>query len=324
MHRAIYGQRRGFEYWGHEASWLPIEDFRYFLPRMKRMRERGRHWWHGGQGQAYPELSRAILDRITAEGPLTSAAFEDTGGHRGTWWDWKPAKRALEDLFDSGDLMSAGRTNGFARLYDLPERVLPSDVDTTEPGEEEAAKYLMLRAVRALGVTSGPEAADYFRLKTTEWRPALAALIHEQRLAAVTIEGLPGLSYAVPEALEQDFRMPRHRPTFLTPFDNLVWHRDRTQRLFDFHYRLEIYTPSPQRQFGYYVLPLLAGGSLGGRADLKHDRQAGVLRVRRLALEGANAGQAASALRDLANHISAGSIVIERADGLASRVEALL
>ncbi len=315
LYRAIYERRQGFEYWGHMASWLPIEDFRHFLPRMARMREQTRGWFatRAAREQHAP-LYRHVLDRIRAEGPLGAAAFEDPSGRRGTWWDWKPAKRVLEDLFDMGELMAAGRTAGFARLYDLPERVLPPGLHLADPGPMEAARYLLRRGIEALGISSPSEAADYYRLPPAEWRPALADLIEEGEVVQLSVEGWRMPALAVPGALNGPLRAPRHPPTFLSPFDNLVWERGRTERLFGFRYRVEIYVPQPLRQYGYYVLPLLAHGRLGGRADLKHDRQAGALRVRRLWLEGASSEDAAHALARLAAQVGAERIEIERAD----------
>jgi uncharacterized protein YcaQ len=316
MHDAIYRQRRGFEYWGHMASWLPIAEYRYFIPRMEAIRQRG--WWWGQESE-HAHLIPLILERIRAEGPLGSAEFEDPRGGRGTWWDWKPAKEALEILFARGEVMAADRTNGFARLYDLPERVLPPDVDVSNPGPAEANRHLLRHAIAALGIATSLEAADYYRLSQVSWRPretswktALGDLIEAGDIVEVAVEGWPTPGLATPEALAGSLDVPTHRPTFLSPFDNLVWHRDRVERLFGFRYRVEIYVPGPRRQYGYYVLPLLARGNLGGRADLKLDRSASSLRVRNLSLEGAEPEDAASALHDLAAHLGARAIQIER------------
>ncbi len=152
MWRAVYAERRGFEYWGHAASWLPMAEYRYFRPRMAHFRERHREY-----REAHAALLGDVLARIRDEGPLGTAAFEDPRPERGTWWDWKPAKQALEVLFADGDLSCAGRTAGFARLYDLTERVLPAGLDTSLPDTQEAARYLLLRAISALGVATVPE-----------------------------------------------------------------------------------------------------------------------------------------------------------------------
>jgi uncharacterized protein YcaQ len=309
IQRSIYTEKRGFEYWGHAASWLPIELYRFFLPRMAFFRERWLYRRH-----EHGDLHQVVLDRIRAEGPLTGTDFEDPRGQRGTWWDWKPAKVVLEQLFAAGELMCLSRTVGFARRYELPERVLPPGLDLSDPGRAEAARQLLWRAVVALGIGTGPELADYYRLRPEEWRPALRELIASGEIVEVAVEGWPAPGWAAPAALSGRLTSPEHRPVLLSPFDNLVWVRDRVERLFGFHYRIEIYVPEPKRRFGYYVLPLLVRSRLAGRVDLKLDRSAGVLRVRGIWLDGASPDEAASALRDLATHLGARSIRIERVE----------
>jgi len=311
LHDAIYRQKRGFEYWGHAASWLPMESYRYFLPRMARMRETTRGWWEKTRVE-HAELYPLVLERVRAEGPLGAAAFDDPRGSRGTWWDWKPAKLVLEDLFDRGDLMCAGRTAGFARLYDVPERVLPTGLSTADPGPAEAARYLLRRGVAALGIATGAEAADYFRLRPAEWQPALKGLLESGELLAVAVEGWKAPGLVLPTSLDGTLDPPAHEPTFLSPFDNLVWERRRLERLFGFRYRVEIYVPGPRRQFGYYVLPLLARGTLAGRADVKLDRPARTLLARALWLEGATPEEAQQALEALATQLGAATIVVDR------------
>ncbi len=311
LHEAIYARRRGFEYWGHEASWLPMQEYRYFLPRMAQMRQATRGWWSRVRTE-HAALYPLVLDRVRAEGPLGAADFEDPRRNRGTWWDWKPAKLVLEDLFDQGELMCARRTGGFARVYDLTERVLPSSLDLSDPGERGAARHLLVRAVGALGVATGGEAADYFRLRPATWRPALAELIEAGEVLEVQVEGWRAPGLVRPAALNGSLEVPVHEPVFLSPFDNLVWERQRTERLFGFRYRVEIYVPEPKRSYGYYVLPLLAGGKLAGRADLKLDRKAGVLRARGVWLEGATVEEAASALQEVAKHVGARDVAVER------------
>jgi uncharacterized protein YcaQ len=321
-HRAIYHERRGFEYWGHVASLLPMAEYRFFIPRMEAIRQRG--WWWGKESE-HVDLIQLILDRIRAEGPLGSAAFEDPRGSRGTWWNWKPAKAALEILFARGDLMVTDRTNTFARLYDLPERVLPPGLDTSNPGPAEANRHLLRRAICALGIATGPEAADYYRLaypwwqtKSISWKTALAELIESGDIVEVAIEGAKVRTFAIASALEDELELLIHRPTFLSPFDNLLWTRetqgDRIERLFGFRYRIELYVPGPKRVYGYYVLPLLAQGTLGGRADLKLDRNSGTLLVRALYLQGATLEDAATALLDLASHLGVRTIQVEKVE----------
>jgi uncharacterized protein YcaQ len=324
---AVYEHRRGFEYWGHEASWLPMAEYRYFLPRMAHYRAHAPFVAHRREHAADYER---VLSRLRAEGPLTAQAFAEprpqrraAGGLRtlglgGNWWERQPAKRVLEILFAGGEVMAAGRTAAFARQYDLPERVLPPAIDTADPGPSEAARYLMKRAIGALGVATGKDAAFYYQLAPQEWRSALASLEAAGEVVRLRVEGWSGPGYALPSALDGSLSVPAHRPVFLSPFDNLIWERARTERLFGFFYRIEIYVPEPKRRYGYYVLPLLVDGALAGRADLKLDRRAGVLRVRAMYLEGTSAEEvtaaAAGALHDLAAHLSAARIDVERTE----------
>ena len=307
LRQAIYGQRRGFEYWGHMASWLPIGDYRYFLPRMQRMRAESRGWWTRIRAE-HAALYPVIMERIRAEGGLGAAAFEDPRGGRGTWWDWKPAKLVLEDLLDQGELMCTERTPGFARIYDLPERVLPSGLDTSNPGEEAATRFLLMRGLACLGVATAGEIIDYYRLKPPLPRPMLNSMLADGEIVEVDVEGWKAPAFSTPAALEGPLDVPEHPPALLAPFDNLMWERARVERIFGFRYRVEIYVPEPKRQFGYYVLPLLVRGGLRGRADLKLDRPVGVLRVRSLWLEGADPAEAQSALETLARHLGASDI----------------
>src|SRR5262249_51515331 len=236
-------------------------------------------------------------------------AFDDPRGGRGTWWDWKPAKLVLEDLLDQGLLMCAERTAGFARLYDIAERVLPGGLDTRDPGRSAATRHLLLRGLVGLGVATATEMVDYFRLKPADGpREGLQTLLEDGSIVRLDVEGWTKPAYSTPAALNGLLRVPTHRPTFLAPFDNLMWERSRVERLFGFRYRVEIYVPEPKRQYGYYVMPLLARGLLRGRADLKLDRTARVLRVRGLWLEGAEPSEAQHALEDLARHLGAAEV----------------
>jgi uncharacterized protein YcaQ len=290
------------------ASWLPMAEYRYFLPRMARMRESSRGWWLQARTE-HADLYPLVLERVRAEGALGAAAFADPRGGRGTWWDWKPAKLVLEDLLDQGVLMCSERTAGFARIYDLTERVLPPGLDTRDPGQLEATRHLLLRGLERLGVATIAEMADYFRLKPVDQvKAAAAGLLADAQIVAVDVEGWRTPSYSTQAALNGPLEVPDHRPTLLAPFDNLLWERDRVERLFGFHYRVEIYVPEPKRLFGYFVLPLLAHGQLCGRADLKLDRKESILRVRGLWLEGAEPVEAQAALEDIASQLGARDI----------------
>ncbi|MBV9545036.1 MAG: YcaQ family DNA glycosylase, partial [Chloroflexi bacterium] len=276
LHSAIYNGRRGFEYWGHMASWLPMADYRYFIPRMRRMQRESRGWWRRIRTD-HADLYPLVLERVRSEGPIGAAAFEDPRDARGTWWDWKPAKLVLEDLLDQGLVMCSERTRGFARLYDIPERVLPSGLDISDPGEEEATRYLLLRGMNALGIATAVEIFDYYRLKpAVQPKARLKELVQQGQVVEMRVEGWKAPAYSTSDLLDGDLSVPSHAPTFLAPFDNLMWERSRVERLFGFRYRVEIYVPEAKRQYGYFVLPLLARGGLRGRADLKLDRQAGV------------------------------------------------
>src|SRR6202521_1730071 len=201
LHASIYTQRRGFEYWGHMASWLPIAEYRYFLPPMRRMRETSRGWWLQARTEN-AELYPLVLERVRAEGALRAAAFADPRGGRGTWWDWKPAKLVLEDLLDQGLLMCSDRTAGFARIYDLAERVLPPGLDTSNPGQLAASRHLLRRGLERLGVATIGEMADYFRLRPVDQvKAAVAGLLADGEIVPVAVEGWQKPAYSTQAAL---------------------------------------------------------------------------------------------------------------------------
>jgi uncharacterized protein YcaQ len=273
--RLVYRRRAGFEYWAHAASFVPIGHYRLFLPRMRRLAAGARGWW-GDARRRHADLYGPVLDRIRAEGPLAASAFRDPSARRrGPWWDWAPVKVVLEDLFDQGTLLVHDRVN-FERRYDLAERVLPAGLDTSEPTPAEAALALTVLAARALGVATAADLADYFRLPNAEVRPVLAEAVASGLLQEVAVAGWARPAYLVPGTPV---------PTLLSPFDSLVWSRQRTERLFGFRYLLEVYVPAARRVHGYYVMPVLADGRLVARLDPKHDRKAGRLVVRRFHIE---------------------------------------
>jgi uncharacterized protein YcaQ len=274
-----------FEYWAHVAAIVPSRDHRLYR-------------WKMDSGHQWPAIDRLarekpgfvdeVLARVRDEGPITAADLEQRVGPKGSWWSWDDGKIVLEHLFHHGLVVAVRRPRDFAREYDLPERVLPASVlAAPTPGEREARKELLATAARAMGVATLEDMSDYHRqgmARPTDpamrgvkgLRPLVAELVDEGVVRPVSVEG-----WDKPAYLHRDATVPRavDARALLSPFDSLVWFRPRNERLFDFHYRIEIYTPAPKRVFGYYVLPYLLGDRLVGRVDLKADRAAGVLRV---------------------------------------------
>jgi uncharacterized protein YcaQ len=269
--------RRLFEYWGHEASLLPVELQPLFRWRMARAHHEA---WGGMRRVAteQPQLVARVLEDVRARGPISAAQLsEDERPRRtGPWWDWSDVKRAIEYLFWSGEVTSA-RRRGFERLYDVPERVLPRAViEAPTPDEADAQRELIRLAAGAMGVAAPRDLRDYYRLPVAGFRERLAELVEAGELLEVEVEG-----WKAPGYLAAGARVPRRveARALLAPFDPVVWERDRTERLFGFRYRIEIYVPQPKRVYGYYVLPFLLGDRLVARVDLKADRAAGALLV---------------------------------------------
>jgi uncharacterized protein len=306
-----YAPRRLFEYWGHEASLLPVA----LQPALRWRMERASDEAWGGMRRVHrdrPELVEQVLEEVRVRGPVAaSEVLEHEKPERtGPWWDWSDVKRAFEFLFWSGRISSA-RRRGFERLYDLPERVLPADVIATPtPSVEDAQRELVRVAARSLGVATEPDLRDYFRLGAAEARERVAELVEAGELWPVEVEGWRGPAYLDPAA-----RLPRQvaARALVGPFDSLVWERARVLRLFGFRYRIEIYVPAPKRVHGYYVLPFLLGDRLVARVDLKADRQGGALRVQAAHAEpGAPAETAAELRAELES--MAGWLGLERLD----------
>ena len=279
LHELQAQDRRVFEYWARAASYIPTSDYRYYLPKMRAFaaKPQTRQWL-----EENAQLAKNVIDRIRREGPLGSADFSDTRGKRGSWWDWKPAKKALETFFSMGELMITERRN-FQRIYDLKERVLPAGTDTTEPDEDELACFAIRRALNGLGFVS---------TKTIRNTKAISEVIEEMvdsgEVTPVEIEGLNGEAYyALTKHIGEVAKQlcTQMRLHILSPFDNLVINRGQLKELFDFEYKLECYFPAAKRRYGYFCLPILWGEQFVGRLDPKADRKHKIFIVRKMIFE---------------------------------------
>jgi uncharacterized protein len=302
LERAAYvGKRRQFfEYWAHEASLVPVALQPNFRWRMDDARDGvGTYTGLAKFGRENQRAIAEVLAEIRDRGPL--AASQINGSTTATsknsgWWGWSDAKRAVEWLFWSGHLTTARRdVAGFTRIYDLPERVLHADVvSAPTPDRATAQRALLRHASRALGLATAGDLRDYFRLPAADTPTRIAELVEAGGLIPVSVEGWQQQAYFDPEA-----RIPRRveATALLSPFDPLVWRRERAERLFNFHYRIEIYTPAAKRQFGYYCLPFVFGDRIAGRLDLKADRAARILRVEAAHVEAnVDVGEATAAM----------------------------
>jgi hypothetical protein len=264
-----------FEYWGHEAAHLPVEIHPLFRWKMEAARlGKARHWGLTSFYDDNKAFVKRMLKHVETNGPTTarelSTRTEKRGADKKTWWDWDESKTALEYLFLTGQLMSRGRGTDFARIYDTPDRVLPKKVlDAPTPTEHDARKQLLVRSAIAQGVVTATDLADYYRQKLASIKPLITELLEEGELREVAVDG-----WAEKAFVHRSAKLPKqlHATALLSPFDSLVWCRPRNERLFDFHYRIEIYTPKEKRKFGYYVLPFMMNGQMVGRVDLKSDR----------------------------------------------------
>ncbi|MFE9784070.1 winged helix-turn-helix domain-containing protein [Nocardia salmonicida] len=313
--------RRGLvEYWAHEAALIPVADWPLMRWRMAEYRH-GR--WSGMRKvvERNPTLGKDILDVVTEVGAASAGEIErhlelDKPRPKGTWWNLSDTKMICEQLFAAGELSTARRV-GFTRHYDLTERVVPADVLAREIGEEDAVRELIRRSSRALGIATEADLRDYYRLARRRSAPAIADLVDAGELLPVDVDGWDAPAYLHPEAAT-----PRRitGTALLCPFDPLIFFRPRTQRVFDFHYRIEIYTPEPERVHGYYVFPLLVDGKLVGRVDLRAERATGrLLAPAAFAEPGYATAETAQALRgalrEMADWLELDEVVIgERGD----------
>jgi uncharacterized protein YcaQ len=274
----LLADKQVFEYWSHAAAYLPMRDYRYSLFRKQAIANGDQNHWYKRDEQ----LMKSVLKRIATEGPLMAKDFEHTGKKAGDWTS-KPAKRALENLFMQGELMVPRRAN-FHKVYDLTERVLPTDTDTTLPDPEEHARFLITRYLQANGLGQAAEMA--YLLKNT--KPLVSATLQEMVSNRELRQLRAGANdyYALPASLELlNKPLARSKLKILSPFDNLLIQRKRMQALFDFGYLIECYVPEAKRQYGYFSLPILWGGRLVGRMDLKAERKKSLLHINHLALE---------------------------------------
>ncbi len=297
LHDLQAEDRLVFEYWTHAMSYLPMSDFRYSLPRMRNFKNPTSPWARH-QWQKSGHLVESVLERIRKEGPLSSKDFASSEKKGGTWWDWKPAKVALELLFWRGDLMITERQN-FQKIYDLTERVLPDHIDTTMPNDDELGRFFVIRALSALGIAGQTDIQRYMQPGTARdsglqiagkniIEKALRDLLDAKEVISVILEKNENTVYY---ALSDAFQNIIHQKEttdgvfLLSPFDNLIIQRQRTKRIFGFDYALECYVPVEKRKYGYFVLPILWGDRFVGRLDPKSDRKTKTLVVRSLVFE---------------------------------------
>jgi uncharacterized protein YcaQ len=328
LHRAAeQAPRRIVEYWAHVAAFMPVDLWPFMQHRMRSYRERGHEWI---AIRHRPELVDSLVAEVRERGASTSRDLDEglprAKDHWG--WNWSETKKVMEYLFAAGLLAVAGRNSQFERLYDLPERVIPAEhLAGTTPSPLDTAVELLRRGAMAHGVGTEFDLRDYFRLQHDRTllplvKPALATLVEAGEVLQVAVEG-----WSRPAYLHRDAVLPRKvdARALLSPFDPLVWERDRTERLFEFRYRIEIYVPAPKRVYGYYVLPFLLGDRIVARVDLKADRRAGVLRVPASYAEpGApdeTSTELAAELHDLAGWLALSRVVVEPRGDLAPALE---
>ena len=279
LHQAQIKSRTVFEYWSHAAAYLPMQDFRYSIPVMESFRSKKDRWPKSQQR----ELDH-VLERIRGEGPVMSRHFESD--HKGgTWWDWKPEKWALQRLYQEGLLMVSHR-DAFQRVYDLPENIIPSHVDTSTPDWREYYSYLILNTLHAQGIASRNELIHLRHIDQVKFDQVMDELLEERKIVPVKIEELKTM-YTIAYYLDPSIKIP-NRISILSPFDNLVIWRNRLKGIFDFDYTLECYLPAHKREYGYFCLPILMKDKFIGRMDVKANRQTKTMEVKKTYWEDKN------------------------------------
>ncbi|MCI0439251.1 MAG: winged helix DNA-binding domain-containing protein [Chloroflexi bacterium] len=326
LDRLAFGKRRLFEYWLHAACLIPYSEYRYRLPIMRLHREGIAGWrrtWI--QQPDNRKLVESVVDHVRHNGPVRSADFERKEGRSGSWWQWKPSKIALEHLYNVGDLMIANRVN-FQRVYDLKERVLPEDVDVSEPTIEEMRRRLLESSMRSLGVCQPTQLSDYTHMRRNDARPVIEQFLADGTLVPVKARLMDGKTSELvihrddARLLEKaaDGDLAPRRTTFLSPFDSLFWAQERDMRFWGFRKVIECYTPEPKRIWGYFCLPILHKDRLVGRFDPKLERKNRLLRLKAIYLEpGVEPDEelvasGAEAMRDFMAFHDARELVIER------------
>ncbi|MFC7310487.1 winged helix-turn-helix domain-containing protein [Streptomyces monticola] len=299
VEEAYWTQTHAFEYWSHAACILPIEEWPHFAFRRRAYRSRPQ-WHHELSDAAYDQ----VIKQLRAEGPLTAT---ELGGakNKGEWWDWSESKVAVERALMYGEVVCVER-RGWKRVYDLAERAIPGELLHDDLDDRECLRRLVRLAGEALGVGTRSDIADYHRLKAEQFD----AVVADSGLVPVEVEGWGKPAWADPAALQSPPR-GRHRTTLLSPFDSLIWERARTERIFGFTHRLEAYVPRPKRVYGYFAMPLLAGGRLLGRVDPARDGR--TLVARHASLETPKAvGPMAKALTEAAGWVGCDQVRVER------------
>ncbi len=272
-------ERKIFEYWSHAASYLPMEDFRFSLIRKSLYRNQDKsHWFAKNK-----KIMQYVLDRIRAEGALQSGDFE-TDRKRGSWFDWKPAKVALEQLFMDGTLMVAER-KGFQKVYDLSERIIPAHVDTRMPDNDAYARYLITKTLQAQGIATLREITYLRRHAEKDTARTLHQMLEAGEIIPLKLAGVKNDYVTLPEFLKQKTQAPSEKVHLLSPFDNVLIQRNRGKQIFGYDYQVECYIPEPRRRFGYFCLPILFGDTFVGRFDPKADRATGVFTIKNMFIE---------------------------------------